>query len=470
MTPSLLPIPETAQSLEFFARVKDTEIFRTGRLTASISLNGTNFQPIGSFDLTATSSLYSPHTFSLNNTSLGNMSGKTGYIRFELTHPGTGLQLGIDRVYIDDVRLLGVGLPLQAESTGVTTSNASPQVAQASITSLIEIARSQWEGLVKAPEGVGETALGLVGITATDLALDKGAGASLKYSEADRDTRGSESGFNDQLFLANTNTVFTLGTVDQQPITDKFAFNGNASFASDRHTVDTEPDARLGEGESTVFLSSVVNENIAPEPNVHEHWTTVGDRPICIADLNGSSDLPAPGGEGTVAELDVLDLQKVSLVPLVQSPTLLGHGNGLVGVPPFFNAASGLGKGEGKQNQNMLQHNLSFGSLTLPPDRSLVNQSASFGTGFVGLTADQLALLNKATITIADLVDGYLDRREWGHCLTLHFDEQFSARAQIDFSPTATTPEVGVVQPQATTARLAPTGLSCLSGLSSLFG
>jgi hypothetical protein len=38
----------------------------------------------------------------------------------------------------------------------------------------------------------------------------------------------------------------------------------------------------------------------------------------------------------------------------------------------------------------------------------LVNQSGSFETGFVGLTADQLALLNQATITIADLADGYL--------------------------------------------------------------
>jgi hypothetical protein len=45
--------------------------------------------------------------------------------------------------------------------------------------------------------------------------------------------------------------------------------------------------------------------------------------------------------------------------------------------------------------------------------------------------------------------------REWGHGLTLTFDEQFSVRAQIDFAPTATTPEVGVVQRQATTPRLA---------------
>lgn len=117
-----------------------------GRLTASISLDGVDFQSIGSFDLTATLSLYSPHTFSLNNTSLGNMSGKMGYIRFELTYPGTGLQVGMNRVYIDNVRLVGVGLPLQTESAGVTTSNAPIQIAQTGITSLIETARPQWQG------------------------------------------------------------------------------------------------------------------------------------------------------------------------------------------------------------------------------------------------------------------------------------------------------------------------------------
>ncbi|SPP65339.1 matrixin family metalloprotease [Nitrospira lenta] len=38
----------------------------------------------------------------------------------------------------------------------------------------------------------------------------------------------------------------------------------------------------------------------------------------------------------------------------------------------------------------------------------MVNQVDAFGSGFLGLTSDQLALLNQATITIADLADGYL--------------------------------------------------------------
>ena len=178
-----------------------------------------------------------PAAGSLNNTSLGNVSGKTGYIRFELTHPGAGIQLGVDRVYIDDVRLLGVGLPLQTESMGVTTSHASPQVAQAGITLLIEAARLQWEGLVQAPEGIGGTTLGLVGITATDLSLENGTGTSLEYSETYRDARGSEGGFNDQLFSTNTNFLVALNSQEQQPASDEIGLNSNAPFTSDSHTV-----------------------------------------------------------------------------------------------------------------------------------------------------------------------------------------------------------------------------------------
>ncbi len=189
-------------------------------------------------------------------------------------------------------------------------------------------------GLVQVPEGSAGVALGQIGITATDLSLDKGAGASLKYSEADRDTRGSEGGFNDQLFLANTNTVFTLGTVDQQPITDKLALNGNASFASDRHTVNAKPNAGLTEGESASLLRSIVNESRTTEATVNEHGSMVGDSPIGIADLDVSSDLPVPGSKGTVAEFDVLNNKKLSLISLQFLPGLVGQQNGLVGVPP----------------------------------------------------------------------------------------------------------------------------------------
>ena len=184
------------------------------------------------------------------------------------------------------------------------------------------------------PNGIGGTTLGLFGITATDLSFDKGTGTSLEYSETYRDTRGGESGFNDQLFLANTNTVFALGTVDQQPITDKLAFNGNASRASNRHTVDAEPNTGLAEGESASFLSSVMNESRTTEATVNEYRSTIGDSAIGVADVNVSSDLPAPGGEGTIADLNVFNAKKLSLVSLQPLPGLAGQQNGIVAPPP----------------------------------------------------------------------------------------------------------------------------------------
>jgi hypothetical protein len=316
--------------------------------------------------------------------------------------------LGIDRVYIDNVRLLGVGLPLQTESAGVTTSNAPIQIAQTGITSLIETARLQWQGLVQVPEGSVGVALGQVGITASNLPLDKVSGTKLNEAENVWDASISKRSLNDQLFLTNANTVFALASLDQQPASDEIGLNDNAPFTSDSHTVNSQPNASLSEVESTSVLASVVNENRTYEATVNEHWSTIGDRPIGIADFNVSADLSAPGGEGTIAERNVFNAKKLSLVLLQPLPGLIGQRNGIVESPSFFNAATSLKQSENQNNQRALQHNLSFGSLTLPPDRDVVNQSASFGTGLVGLTADQLALLNRATITIADLADGYL--------------------------------------------------------------
>ena len=331
-----------------------------------------------------------------------------GYIRFELTHPGGGLQIGVDRVYIDNVRLLGVGLPLQAESGSGLTNDASTQITQMEISSLIGAAQSQWQGLIQAPNGIAGVSLGQVGVTTPDLSFQNVADIDMESSEQNRNAGSRESGFNNQLFSTNTNVLIGPASLDQQPASDESGLNSDASFASDRHTVNAEPDARLGEGESASVLASVVNENIAMKTNVDKHGSTIGDRPIGVSNFDVSPDLPAPGGEGTIANRNVFNAKKLSLISLQPLPGLACQQNGIVGPPPLFNATAGLGQSEDQQNQSTLQHSLSFGTLTLPPDRDVVNQSASFGTGFVGLTADQLALLNKATITIADLADGYL--------------------------------------------------------------
>ena len=272
-----------------------------------MSLDGTDFQSIGSFDLTATSSQYTKYTFSLNDTSLGNVSGKTGYIRFELTHPGTGIQLGIDRVYIDNVRLLGVGLPLQTESAAVTTGNAPIQIAQTGITSLIETARLQWQGLVQVPEGSVGVALRQVGVTATDLLLDKGTGTSLEHTEKYGDTRGSEGGFNDQFFLANTNAILSLGALDQQSAHDKARVNGDLSPASDSHPIQSELNTILSQQETSASGTSVVDPNSSFQANVHPDGTVVNDSTVSVPHFNVGFDFSTPSGERAATDFEFLN-------------------------------------------------------------------------------------------------------------------------------------------------------------------
>ena len=250
--------------------MKDKEVFRTGRLTASISLDGTNFESIGSFDLTATSSTYSTHTFSLNTTPLGNISGKMGYIRFELTHPGGGLQIGVDRVYIDNVRLLGVGLPLQAESGSGLTNDASTQITQMEISLLIGAAQSQWQGLIQTPNGIAGVTLGQVGVTTPDLSFQNVADIDMESSEQNRNAGSSEGGFNDQFFFTNTNVLIGSASLDQQPTTDEIAFNGYAPFTSNSHAIQAQPDTGLTDGVVTTseLVTLTVGEvNIAPVLN-----------------------------------------------------------------------------------------------------------------------------------------------------------------------------------------------------------
>jgi hypothetical protein len=246
-------------------------------------------------------------------------------------------------------------------ATGVATSNASPQVAQANVTSLIEVARSQWESLVKAPDGIVGTTFGLFGITATDLSFNTGS------SEKNRDARGSEGGFNDQLFFPNANFLMALNSQEQQPVSNELGLNGNPPLATDRHAIDSQSDTGLI-GKRTTLFGGIDNKDAASEANIIIDGSTIGDRPIGIADFDVGSDLSAPGSEGAIADFDVLNAESLSFISLQSLPGLVGQRNGVIGPPPFFNTAPDLAQSENQQNQNTLQLSLSLGSHTLPPD------------------------------------------------------------------------------------------------------
>jgi len=185
------------------------------------------------------------------------------------------------------------------------------------------------------PEGSVGVALGQVGITATDFSLDKVSGTRTRDSEKNGDTRSREGSFNDQLLFPNTNFLMALNSQEQQPTSDELRLNGNTSLASDCHAIDSQPDTGLAEGESASVLGSVVNENISIKTNVDKHGSTIGDSSIGVADFDVSADLPTPGGERAIAELDVFNAKKLSLMLLQPLPGLIGQQNGLVGAPPL---------------------------------------------------------------------------------------------------------------------------------------
>jgi hypothetical protein len=185
------------------------------------------------------------------------------------------------------------------------------------------------------PDGSAGVALGLVGVTATDLSFQNVSGTNREYSEKNRDTRSSEGGFNDQLFFTNTNTVLALASMHQQSTTDELGLDSDSSLASNSHSIQAQPDTDLTDGESASLFGSVVNEDRSMEATVNEHGPMISDRAIGVADFDISADLSAPGGERTITELNVFNAERLLLVSLQSQPGFIGQQNGLVGVPPL---------------------------------------------------------------------------------------------------------------------------------------
>ncbi len=82
------------------------------------------------------------------------------------------------------------------------------------------------------------------------------------------------------------------------------------------------------------------------EAGVDEHGATIGDRPIGMTDFNISADLSAPSGKRATAEFELLNFEKLSFVPFMQLPPVLGHGNQIVEFSTLFNAAASLSENE----------------------------------------------------------------------------------------------------------------------------
>jgi hypothetical protein len=325
-------------------------------------------------------------------------------------------------VYIDDIRLSNAGQPIQVEALSEGTGTA-PQVTQADLRAVIEAAQRGWTGLIDTPDWITGVTLGSSGVSTTKLPMVK-----VHNVENDRNTGGGEGGLNDQGFFAglSDSSVFQVGSYestgcagggslrnrlsDGASVADQVGSDGNTSLPTNSHSVQSQDDSLLLQRKNVVLINVVVNEDIALHPEITDSGALIDGLavPISITDFDLRRDFASQGSDGAITELEVLKLEELSLQSFETISRLGRLGEGFIEPRFFTGVAPGLGQDEDQQNQNMLQHNLSFGTLTLPPDRNLVNNSEAVSCQLSSLSFDQLALLNQATITIADLADGYL--------------------------------------------------------------
>jgi hypothetical protein len=116
------------------------------------------------------------------------------------------------------------------------------------------------------------------------------------------------------------------------------------------------------------------------------HLAVVG-----ISDFYFGLQSTPSGGNGSVSNLEFFDLQELSLLSFQPGSNLfqVPRMKDIKLVLPILNVTAPLGQRKNQQNQNARQHGLSFGSLTVPLDRNVANQFGAFGTGLVGLSAEQ---------------------------------------------------------------------------------
>ena len=288
---------------------------------------------------------------------------------------------------------------IQTNAGGLSTEGSSATLDLTRLTSVLEASRLVWHDMIKAPDGVAGSLYGQVGIST---ALPQAEETQVQEHWA---TRSSQGGLEDQGQFADFCAIFSFGSGMNQhasasgvfPLVEGLA-NGTSVVADhvgghhdpalspDRHAVQAQHDAFLLGGEKSSFPNAIVNERVAYHTPVGDDRALVGESSVGIAYGDLSSHFASGGGDGTVADLKVLQLQQLTLQPLIMLNGFWPVGRGLEG--PNFVSAARLDETEQQQSQSAVAHNAPFGSPTVLLDQNGVNQSGVFSTGFVGLTAD----------------------------------------------------------------------------------
>ena len=420
-------IPSEATTVQFNYNVREVErgaggILRQPELSVTLLVDGVPHL-LGTVSSTLTTPQVPPNGaadfLSKEIVIPQDLRGKVGELIFRLSFiPGQpARESGHARIWIDNVKLGPSGAPLQAEST-VQATNAGQTIQTGTFTSLIESARIGWRSLVEMPDGSRGVSLGNFGISAPEFVV-----VNQGDVKEDGNTGSRERGLDNQGVLADSNNVFISlnentfslgitslgsGISNGASVAGQIGGDRHASLSADGHPIQSQDDSELLLGEEAAQTNVIVDHDVAIHPDIRISGALVDGSAVGVSNFDISPDLTSPSGDGAIANLDVLKLEEFTLNPFPFNARLGRERERFEQSPSLIDSAAGLSQDKNQQNQSPLQHSLSFGSLTLPPDQKLVNQSGSFETGFVGLTADQLALLNQATITIADLADGYL--------------------------------------------------------------
>jgi hypothetical protein len=163
--------------------------------------------------------------------------------------------------------------------------------------------------------------------------------------------------------------------------TDEFRMDGHPSFSPDSQAVQSQHDASLLHGQDATLVHVIVNEHISLHSEIADGETAIGsNRTVGIPGFDVRRDFASQGSDGAISDLEILDLEELSLQSFETSPRLGRLGEGFIRPRLFAGVTPVFGQSENQNNQSSLQHNLSLGSLTLPPEPKPVKRSDIFRT------------------------------------------------------------------------------------------
>ncbi len=274
------------------------------------------------------------------NTTTGevrDLRGEVGEIIFRLSFAAGEPALSphdTDRikVWIDDVRLGPTGAPLTVETATPVTSGLQ-SLTTGDFLPLLDASRVQWLGVIESPDGVSGIPLGLVHVP-TDI-----FGSTPNQGEGGTGT--SEGRLDNQGFFADRHAalialvsgreatgnpgVGLLGAINGA---DQLGRDGEAALAADGHAVEPQENPWLAhQTQQTGFSQTVMDKGSAVYAPIGEHRALVGEGAIAgIVNNDIGGNLASEGRNGTSANLEVLNLEKLALQSFKFLPLLLEGG------------------------------------------------------------------------------------------------------------------------------------------------